>query len=194
MPPSDKRQLVFEAAMRVFSSYGFRRTRLADIAESAGISRPALYLLFENKEDLFRQLAIERQRLALEAAVETLSRPGGLKDRITQAILAYEQIYYEPVSSSPHGAEFLEVNQSVAFEDMLAGHQRLIDRLTSAIEAAIASGDATLPDTAATAVDFTSIMIASVTGQKRPSTSVEDFRRRVRGVTSVFLDALVSGG
>ncbi|MEM6410018.1 MAG: TetR/AcrR family transcriptional regulator [Pseudomonadota bacterium] len=192
MPSTDKRQLVFEAAMKVFSSYGFRRTRLVDIAEAAGISRPALYLLFENKEDLFRQLAIDRQRLAIEAAIEVLSEPRGLTDRITSAILEYEQIYYEPVSSSPHGAEFLEVNQSVAFQDMLAGHQRLVDLITSEIEAAITKGDAMLPDQVGTASDYSSLMMASVTGQKRPSSSVEDFRRRVRGVTSVFLDALVS--
>lgn len=194
MSANDKRQHVFTAAMDVFAQYGFRRTRMADIADAAGMSRPALYLLFENKGDLFRQLAIERQALAIEAAIEVLYSEGGLPDRITGAILAYEQIYYEPISASPHGAEFLEVNQSVAFEDMLAGQARLIEQLASAIDAAHARDEIVLPPEAPTALALTSLMMAAVTGQKRPSISVEDFRTRVRGVTTLLLRALTPKG
>ena len=49
-----KRDAVYDAASAVFAQYGFRRTTMNDIAKSAGISRPALYLMFENKEDLFQ--------------------------------------------------------------------------------------------------------------------------------------------
>ena len=73
MSPEEKREAVFEAASEVFSRYGFRRTSMNDIAEAAGISRPALYLMFDNKEDLFRQLANDRQTKAIDAAADLLS-------------------------------------------------------------------------------------------------------------------------
>ena len=60
-----KRDAVFDVASVVFAQYGFRRTTMNDIAKSVGISRPALYLMFENKEDLFQGLAAHRLEQAI---------------------------------------------------------------------------------------------------------------------------------
>jgi AcrR family transcriptional regulator len=49
----EKKTRVLEAATSVFLRYGYRRTTMGDIATAAGISRPALYLLFCNKERVF---------------------------------------------------------------------------------------------------------------------------------------------
>ena len=47
---------ILEAAFGVFASYGYRRTRMADIVQAAGLSRSAFYLHFRNKSDIFRLL------------------------------------------------------------------------------------------------------------------------------------------
>ena len=39
--------------MKVFLAYGFARTTMDDIARAADMSRPALYLLFKNKTDIY---------------------------------------------------------------------------------------------------------------------------------------------
>ena len=66
MAPKDaKKETVFAAAYDVFSTYGYRRTSMNDIAQAAGMSRPALYLLFDNKESLFRELAADLQTQAI---------------------------------------------------------------------------------------------------------------------------------
>ncbi len=44
---------IVEAATGVFLRYGFSRTTMGDIASAAGISRPALYLVFPSKDDVF---------------------------------------------------------------------------------------------------------------------------------------------
>ena len=51
-PPS-KRQRAIEAGARVFLRFGFQRAIMGDIAQAAGMSRPALYLIFSSKEDVF---------------------------------------------------------------------------------------------------------------------------------------------
>ncbi len=43
-----------EAAITVFLRHGFRRVTMQDIADKAGISRPALYLYYPNKEEIFK--------------------------------------------------------------------------------------------------------------------------------------------
>jgi AcrR family transcriptional regulator len=50
---------IVEAATSVFLRYGFRRTTMGDIAGAAGISRPALYLRFCNKEKVFETVLTE---------------------------------------------------------------------------------------------------------------------------------------
>jgi len=51
-PPS-KRQRAIEAGARVFLRFGFQRATMGDIAQAAGMSRPALYLIFSSKEEVF---------------------------------------------------------------------------------------------------------------------------------------------
>jgi AcrR family transcriptional regulator len=51
--PSSKEERVIAGATDVFLRYGFARTTMGDIAERVSISRPSLYLLFANKEEVF---------------------------------------------------------------------------------------------------------------------------------------------
>ena len=50
---------IVEAALEVFAEKGFAAAKLDEIARRAGISKGALYLYFETKEDIFR--AVVRQ-------------------------------------------------------------------------------------------------------------------------------------
>ena len=54
-----RRDRIVAAATAVFLRYGHARTTMGDVAEEAGISRPALYLVFPRKEDIFAAV-IER--------------------------------------------------------------------------------------------------------------------------------------
>jgi AcrR family transcriptional regulator len=58
-----KKKRIIGAAKSVFLKYGYRRVTMNDIASAAEMSRPALYLVFSKKEDVFggvvRELARE---------------------------------------------------------------------------------------------------------------------------------------
>jgi len=51
---ADRPGEIVQAAMAVFAEKGFAAAKLDDIARRAGVSKGALYLYFETKEDLFR--------------------------------------------------------------------------------------------------------------------------------------------
>ena len=53
---------IVQAALEVFAEKGFAAAKLDDIARRAGVSKGALYLYFETKEDIFR--AVVRQAVA----------------------------------------------------------------------------------------------------------------------------------
>ena len=48
-----RRNRIIAAATTVFLRYGHARTTMNDVAEEAGISRPALYLVFPHKDQIF---------------------------------------------------------------------------------------------------------------------------------------------
>lgn len=50
------RELVFDAAERVFAEKGFRASRMEDIAAEAGISLRTVYATFRGKNELYRQI------------------------------------------------------------------------------------------------------------------------------------------
>jgi AcrR family transcriptional regulator len=56
------------AALEVFAEKGFAAARLDEIAARAGVSKGALYLYFETKEDLFRAVVREAVSPNIEAA------------------------------------------------------------------------------------------------------------------------------
>lgn len=58
---------ILAAALEIFSEKGFAAARLDDIAARAGVSKGALYLYFETKQDLFR--AVVRETIAPNLAV-----------------------------------------------------------------------------------------------------------------------------
>lgn len=58
---------ILDAAQALFAERGFSATRLDDVAMEAGVSKGTLYLYFRDKEDLFRQLVLQRLVPNLEA-------------------------------------------------------------------------------------------------------------------------------
>lgn len=68
-----RREALLEAAVGVFARYGFRKTSMDEVARAAGVSRQGLYLLFADKEELFRKALTHKLTRQLSAAVAALS-------------------------------------------------------------------------------------------------------------------------
>lgn len=120
-PNDDRHTAILNAAFRAFASYGYRRTKMDDIARGADISRTALYIHFRNKEDIVRSLverhfvdAAREMRRVLDAPDQTPAQA------LTAAFIARDGKFMDAVLSTPHGRELLEahsVSTSVASLD-----------------------------------------------------------------------------
>ena len=78
---ADRPGEIVDAALAVFAERGFAAARLDEIAARAGVSKGALYLYFETKEDIFRAVvdqAIAPNILAIRAMVA--AHPGPFPD------------------------------------------------------------------------------------------------------------------
>jgi len=85
--PEERPRELLEAALAVFSQRGFRNTRLDDVAESAGVTKGAIYHYFDTKEELLLSVIEHYQSLAFGRAEEALAnRTLSAGERIEQVI------------------------------------------------------------------------------------------------------------
>ncbi len=73
-PAADKRRAILEAAIRVFARQGYHATRVADIADEAGVAYGLVYHYFRSKEAVMTELFTERWSLLLAASEELYER------------------------------------------------------------------------------------------------------------------------
>jgi len=66
----DKRRVILDAAVRVFSRQGFHTCRVSDIADEAGVAYGLVYHYFSSKEEILDTLFLERWDLMLAAIAE----------------------------------------------------------------------------------------------------------------------------
>jgi TetR/AcrR family fatty acid metabolism transcriptional regulator len=69
-PAIDKRRQILDAAIRVFARQGFHSTRVADIADEAGVAYGLVYHYFKSKDEVLNELFSERWSLLLAAIDE----------------------------------------------------------------------------------------------------------------------------
>lgn len=69
-------QIIFDAALKVFSRYGYKKSTLEDIASELGLTNTAMYAYAASKRDLYERTvryAMKRWQSGVEQAVEEAS-------------------------------------------------------------------------------------------------------------------------
>lgn len=104
---SEKERQILEAAYGVFYRYGFARTTMADLASAAGLSRPALYLVYPGKAEVFEAVVDWFVERTLEQIHATLDARWPLERQLLHvAELAVAQ-GYDILKSNPDAADLM---------------------------------------------------------------------------------------
>jgi AcrR family transcriptional regulator len=130
-----RRARILQAALRTFLAYGFSRTTMDDIARAAGMSRPALYLLFRNKSDIFRAGASELLDQSATDAARALAQDGPFAARMVAAIDHSFVALMRDIVMAPHGSELLDMKTTMAGDLAHAWRSALRAHFASAIAA-----------------------------------------------------------
>ncbi len=78
----EKRQLILDAAIRVFARSGYHGSRVSDIAGEAGIAYGLVYHYFKNKEDILDSIFRERWTGFLDAVESIANSPTSTEDKL----------------------------------------------------------------------------------------------------------------
>ncbi|MCG7205365.1 TetR/AcrR family transcriptional regulator [Streptomyces arenae] len=132
---SHRREQVLATALTVFATFGYRKASMDAVAQAADISRPGLYFLFSNKQELFRATMRQELDTALEDARAALKTPGAeLEARVVAALDAYLGRYVGTHLSE--GVDGLLENGAVRLNEMYdESRAAFIDELTEAVAA-----------------------------------------------------------
>ena len=138
---SARLEQVLSVALEVFGRYGFRKTSMDEVARSADISRPGLYLYFASKEELFRAAVRQELETALTEASHCLDQQDvALEDRVVAALDAWMGRFVGSILASDLG-NMLE-NSEMQLGDMAAEFSAAFEaRLSSAIAKATTEND-----------------------------------------------------
>lgn len=163
----DRRKVIIDSAFKVFLAYGFRRTTMADIADAAGISRPALYLEFKNKADIYRAGFLDMLDRTFRNVDQALSTQMSLCDRLTAALDVGVVAPMRRVQQSPHGAELFEVKQEIAGDLGQDWNMVMEQRLERELVAAAAKGEIRFDGRDLEAEDLARLIVSAVEGIKK---------------------------
>ena len=113
-----RRAAIHAAAIARFSAHGYAATSMAQIAAAAGISRPALYQYFDNKDDVFASAFVALFDAHVDRALEAFGQPVSLSARLDLLLQRFDGDLWERLAASPYADEITsaksdEVNAAV---------------------------------------------------------------------------------
>lgn len=186
----DKKSRILVAARTVFLRYGYRRVSMNDIAETAAVSRPALYLLFKNKEEIFvgvLQQWIDETIADVDKELASNAMPA---ERIIRAFDIWAVRPFEMMVTSPEASEIIECK----FDFAQASVKLAYERFEASIAPNLPSLAGRRSNTPPLGPQQTAHVLASaVRGFKQTATTPAELRRLIAELLTLCFGQQFSG-
>lgn len=182
---------ILDAAEARFRAYGYTKTTLAEIAESAGMSAANMYRYFENKLDIaaaVTQRLLDQREAALAAALDHTAQPAAT--RLQRYVLAGLQFDRDLAAASEPLAALLEKVQAERKELMVAHRNAKQAMLATLVEAGIAAKEFAPGDIQQTAqaIRAATVLFDSLPLNRHYPT--QELARLAQSVVAMILDGL----
>ena len=174
-----KRATVLAAALATFMAYGYKRTTMDDIARAAGLSRPALYLLYRNKADVFRacvEVKMEEMRVKVAGCFDGR---GSLSGQVEAALIEGILRPHEEIAGTPHGAELFDVNHEFSGDLFLAWMTTIETEIATGLLAAAEAGQIGTASGHVSLQEIASILLDAVEGMKMRTPGIDVLSRKL---------------
>jgi AcrR family transcriptional regulator len=185
---NEKYLRIIEAAKTVFLRYGFRRVTMQDVAAEAGISRPALYLIFANKEEIFKAAVEQISGESLIAIRAGLGSHLSIEAKLNFTFELWTVRPFELMLSSPDAGDLVDCTHGFARETMQRIGVEFEALLVEILQPLAPSGQTSVLPIAQVA----QLMAASIHGYKEAAGTVAELRVMIAGLIKLTLAALNS--
>ncbi len=175
-----RREKILKTALDLFLHHGFAKVTLVDIAEEVGISRPTLYQVFSNKEEIFKALILKWQEDALSRIAEKNQAQPSLREQLEAAIEVWIVETYMMIQASPRAADFQDDTFAFAEDAIEQGYAAYESLLKGILEGGRYKGMHSIGDTA-------QLMVQALRGFKAQAKTVEELRKLVQQLLDLIL-------
>lgn len=183
---NEKKGRILNAGKGLFLRYGFKRVNMTDIAETAGISRPALYLVFKSKEEIFKgayEQWVDETMLEIQEKAATLDTP---KEKVRLAFEIGVVLPFEAMKASPELKELIESSYAFAQQSLNDGYRRFENTLEGFLNP-IAQARTTENSWKAQRVAH--LLVSAVRGFKQAAETSEELRSLIDDCISLVLSS-----
>ena len=181
-----KNDKVVQAAQEVFLRYGFKRVTMADIAEAADMSRPALYLVFPSKEEIFTAVVSRVFAAMLDEIRQGLNRDLTVGEKLRFAFDIWCVRPFEIYQRSPDAKDLYESSFQFATEVTTQAFSRFDALVTDIIEPLMARQ----AKVKLSSGQIAHLLSCAVLGFKSATTSTVQLRDLIAGLINVVLASL----
>lgn len=191
MQIEDKKYQILQASLEVFGSYGYKKTSMQDIADALGISRPALYQYYKNKEAVFLALVEHTLNLGEQAAINGFKHSEDNFECLLHGIKDMEQVLFGPIFLKPNGKELLTLSKKLAPELMQNFELHLFDKIVCVLEKALIQQEIDLTKLNVGTADAAKIILLAIDGIKNASDSLEELDQQLNLFLTIFWQGLI---
>jgi AcrR family transcriptional regulator len=186
----ERRALILQAAYNTFVSYGFKRTTMDDIAQAVGLSRPALYIHFRNKPDIFRGLMQSMMEETRVRVRECLEQGLPLQERLALALHEGIIVPHRKILETAHGAELFDTSQEFAADLFLAWMKAVEAEIAFALQRASETQIITIPSDLSADI-IASLLIDAIQGMKSRRQSIVEVAEAIPQLLTLALGAIL---
>ncbi len=179
-----KKNRIATAARSVFLRYGYKRTNMNDIAEAAGISRAALYIIFKNKEDVFIGVFLQWLDETLAEIEKETAKAVTPQEKLELAFEIWAVRPFEWVAAAPEAKDLIECSFEFAQPSLRLGYSKF----EAAIVPVLASLAQGRPARAHLTPERTAHVLASaVRGFKQTASTPDELRQLIKELLRLSL-------
>jgi AcrR family transcriptional regulator len=137
----DKRDVILQQAIHVFSESGFRGTDVQVIADQAGVGKGTVYRYFGNKEDLFWATTMEVAQRLRRAILRAADCQSSFAGKIREAAIAYGRFFDDHPECVEVFVQDRAEFRGVGPETHRQFHERMIQEFVAMTDEAVAAGE-----------------------------------------------------
>jgi AcrR family transcriptional regulator len=179
-----KKSKITTAARAVFLRYGFKRTNMNDIAEAAGISRAALYLVYKNKEDVFVGVFLQWLDETLVEIASSMASIQMPEEKLERAFEIWTVRPFEMLVASPEAKDLIECSFGFAQASLNLGYKKF----EATILPVLASIAERQPKKAQISPERSAhVLASSVRGFKQTATTPTELRQLIKEMLQLTL-------
>ncbi|MBX7224314.1 MAG: TetR family transcriptional regulator [Blastocatellia bacterium] len=128
-PSPDKREAILQAALELFSEYGFNGTAMPLVSERAAVSAGTIYRYFESKEALVNAVYQKWKETMLESILDGFPQTAPFREQFH----VFWQRFSRFAQDNPMAFQFLELHHHALYLDQRSrdteqrGHRQMLD-------------------------------------------------------------------